>query len=299
MPKAIANNIEIEYDTFGKTEDEPIILINGLGSQMIRWIEGFCEALVKKGFYVIRFDNRDVGLSSKIDSADEQNIMEVINAIQKGKSINLPYTLNDMADDAIGLLDYLKLKKAHICGVSMGGMIAQIIAYRHSSRVLSLVSIMSSTGDSNGPQATPQMMQMLMTPAPKERDANINHSVEIRRILNGSGFAFDGELHKQLAEEAYDRSYYPDGYNRQMLAIISSDSRKTNLKSIKVPTLVIHGSVDPLVPVDAGKDTANSIPDAELIIIEGMGHSFPFPRETWPKLVDAISKNAKKALGTF
>lgn len=293
MTKAKTNNIEIEYDTFGTSSGKPLLLIMGLGSQMIVWPEEFCEALVKKGFYVIRYDNRDIGLSTKFTEAGVQNIMKVINAAQKGEKINSPYTLNDMADDAVGLLDHLKIEKAHICGASMGGMIAQTVAIRHPKRVLSLVSIMSSTGNPDLPQPKPQAMQALLTPAPKEREAYIKHIVNVGRILYGSGFPYDEELRKKFAGQAYDRSFYPDGLNRQLIAIMASGSRKSALQSVKVPTLVIHGGDDPLVPLEGGKDTANSIPNAKLLIIEGMGHSLP--PETWPQIVDAITTNAKKA----
>jgi pimeloyl-ACP methyl ester carboxylesterase len=292
MPKAKANNIDLEYDTFGRPEDAPLLLIMGLGAQMITWVDEFCKELAKNGFYIIRYDNRDIGLSTKLDKAGVQNLMKVINAAQRGQLINASYTLNDMADDAVGLLDYLNIEKAHICGASMGGMIAQTIAIRHPTRVLSLVSIMSSTGNPDLPQPKPQAMQALLTPTPEEREAYINHTVKMGRILYGSGFPYDEELRRKLAEQAYDRSFYPDGFNRQMTAILASGSRKTALQSVKVPTLVIHGADDPLVPLEAGKDTANSIPNAELLIINGMGHSLP--PETWPRIIEKISANAKK-----
>jgi pimeloyl-ACP methyl ester carboxylesterase len=292
MAKAKANNIEIEYDTFGSPSSKPLLLIMGLGSQMIMWLEEFCNALVNEGFFVIRFDNRDVGLSTKFDEAGVQDLMKVINTAQQGKSINAPYTLNDMADDAIGLLDFLKINKAHICGASMGGMIAQTIAIRHPSRVLSLTSIMSSTGNPDLPQPTPEAMQALLIPAPKEKNAYIKHIVKMGKILYGSGFPYDEKLRSELAGIAYDRCFYPAGFNRQMVAILASGSRKDALKSINVTSLVVHGADDPLVPLEGGKDTAESIPNAKLLIIDGMGHSLP--PETWPQIINAISKNAEK-----
>lgn len=292
MVIAKANNIEIEYDTFGNPSSKPLLLIMGLGSQMIMWVPEFCDALAKEGFFVIRFDNRDVGLSTKFDNAGVQDIMKVINAAQRGDPINAPYTLNDMADDAVGLLDFLKIEKAHICGASMGGMIAQTMAIRHPSRVLSLTSIMSSTGNPNLPQPKPEAMQALIIPAPKERSAYIKHIVKMGKILYGSGFPYDEELRSELAGKAYDRCFYPAGFNRQMVAILASGSRKDALKSLKIPTLVIHGGDDPLVPLEGGKDTAESIPNAELLIVDGMGHSLP--PETWSQIIIAISKITEK-----
>jgi len=293
MPKAKANNIEIEYETFGDPSSEPLLFVMGLGAQMIRWPEELCMLFVNKGFYVIRFDNRDVGLSTKFEEAGVPDIMKEIKAIQRGKTISPPYTVEDMADDAVGLLDALNIEKAHICGASMGGMIVQIIAFRHPTRVLSLTSIMSTTGNPNLPQPKPEAMQVLLKPAPTEREAYIEESVKRYRILYGSGFPFPEDQIRELVAVLYDRSFYPQGMTRQLFAILGTENRVSKLGSIKVPTLVIHGGDDPLVPVEGGKETAASIPGAELIIIEGMGHSLP--PETWPQILDAIAKNADKA----
>ncbi|MFX1378890.1 MAG: alpha/beta fold hydrolase [Promethearchaeota archaeon] len=293
MPKAKANNIEIEYDTFGDPASKPLLLIMGLGAQMIRWDVEMCEKLVEHGFYVIRFDNRDVGLSTKFDEAGEPDLMKLLMTVQSGGKIDAPYTLNDMADDAVGLLDALNIEKAHICGVSMGGMIAQVIAYRHSSRVISLTSIMSSTGNPDLPQPKPQALQVLIKPVPEGRDAIIEDGVSRMRIIHGSGFPFDEDKARVLVEASYDRSNYRPGFARQMVAIMATGNRKPALGSIKVPTLVIHGKNDPLVPVEAGKDTAEAIPGSELLIIEGMGHSLPI--EVWPQVLKAFVENASWA----
>ncbi|MFX1340169.1 MAG: alpha/beta fold hydrolase [Promethearchaeota archaeon] len=292
MPKANINDIQIEYETFGDSSSKPLLLVMGLGSQMIRWPDEFCKLLVKKGFHVIRFDNRDVGLSTKLEKAGVPDIRSAILAAQKGEEIKAPYSLEDMADDAIGVLDALNIDKAHICGASMGGMIVQIIAYRYPTRVLSLTSIMSSTGNPELPQAKPEIMQILYTPVPKKREAYIIESIKRRRIIHGSGFPFDEELARNMAAKEYDRNFYPVGLMRQLIAIMANGNRKVSLASIKVPTLVIHGSDDPLVPVEGGKDTAEAIPDAELLIIEGMGHSLP--PETWSQIINAITLNASK-----
>lgn len=275
MPKAKANNIEIEYDTFGDPSSKPLLLVAGLGTQMIWWREEFCEKLVDKGFYVIRFDNRDVGLSTK------------------GKEDSAPYTLEDMADDAIGLLDALNIDKAHICGASMGGSIVQEMTIKYPARILSLTSIMSTTGRANLPPAKPKAMKLLMMPAPEERDGYIEYYVKLWRVLHGSGFSFDEEDGREMAAKLYDRSFYPQGIDRQLVGMMASGSRKSKLASVNVPTLVIHGGDDPIVSLEGGKDTAESIPGAEMLIIEGMGHALP--REAWSQIIDAISANADKA----
>ncbi len=292
MPKIIANNIEIEYDTFGDPTSNPLLLIMGLGAQMIFWEEEFCELLVNQGFFVIRFDNRDVGLSTKFEEAGVPDIMKLVIAAQRGEKIESPYTLEDMADDAIGLLDALKIDKAHICGASMGAMIVQVIAVRYPSRVLSLTSIMGSTGNPDLPQPKQEAMKVLLTPAPTEREAYIEESVKRWRVPYGTGFPFDVKRRRKMAARAYDRSFYPQSFARQLAAVLASGNRKPTLASIKVPTLVIHGGDDPLVPVEGGKDTAEAIPGAELLIINGRGHSLP--PETWPQIVDAIAKNTAK-----
>lgn len=292
MPKAEINDLEIEYDTFGNSSDKPLLLVMGLGAQMISWDEEFIKFLTDRGFYVIRFDNRDVGLSTKCEEAGEPNVMQAVMATQRGETVEAPYSLEDMADDAMGVLDALGIDKAHICGASMGGMIVQIIAFRHPSRVLSLTSIMSTTGNPDLPQPTPEAMQALLSPAPTERNAYIEHSLKIGRLLYGSGFPYDEKRRRELAEKVYDRCFYPIGFGRQLLAIMANGNRKPKLSSIKVPTLVIHGGDDPLVPVEGGRDTHEAIPGSELLIIDGMGHSLP--PEIWEQVSDAIAANAAK-----
>ncbi|MFX1364594.1 MAG: alpha/beta fold hydrolase [Promethearchaeota archaeon] len=293
MPKAKVNNIELEYDTFGDPSSRPLLLIMGLGAQMIGWDEEFCKKLLEQDFFVIRFDNRDVGLSTKFEEAGVPNLQKLIVQREKGESISVPYKIEDMADDAVGLLTALNIDKAHICGASMGGMIAQVIAYKHPSRVLSLTSIMSSTGNPDLPPPKPEAMQVLLTPPPQGREAIIEATVKNRRIIHGSGLPFDEERARKLAIAAYDRSYYREGFSRQLAAIWGSGNRKEALKTISSPTLVIHGDIDPLVPVEGGKDTAEAIPEAELFLIEGMGHSLPV--QVWPMVINAITENAVKA----
>jgi pimeloyl-ACP methyl ester carboxylesterase len=293
MSRTTANGIQIEYETFGNPSDHPLLLIMGLGGQLIYWHEDFCRELASRGHYVIIYDNRDVGLSTKFDQAGKPDIIGTFMKIQSGDKSAVPYMIEDMADDGAGLLDALGIPSAHICGISMGGMIAQTIALRHPSRVLSLTSIMSTTGNPDLPQARPDVQAVLVAPPPPERNANIEYQVGICKMLAGGGFPFDEEWTRKVMTESYDRCLYPQGMGRQTIAIIAQNNRKTALASVKVPTLVIHGTDDPLIPFEGGKDTAASIPGAKLILIEGMGHDLP--RGAWPQIVDAIAELTQRA----
>ena len=293
MPKAKANNIELEYEIYGDRSGKPLLLVMGLGAQMIRWDVLLIEELVKRGFYVIIFDNRDVGLSTKFGDAGIPDLTKAIGAAMKREKVESAYLLKDMADDAVGLLDALGIEKAHICGASMGGMIVQEIAINHPSRVLSLTSIMSTTGDPKLPQPSPKALKILMSPAPEGREASIEYAVETGRFLYGSGFPYDEEKARKEAARTYDRSFYPQGMSRQLVAILASGERTEKLASVRVPTLVIHGKDDPLVPHEAGIATSNAIPGAVLLLIDGMGHSLP--PETWPQVLDAFVANTEKA----
>jgi pimeloyl-ACP methyl ester carboxylesterase len=292
MPNVTANGIKIEYETFGDKSSPPILLIMGLGAQMIGWHEDFCKKLVEKGLFVIRFDNRDVGLSTKFDALGIPDIDAAVNASTQGREVHAPYSLEDMADDAVGLLDALDIEKAHICGASMGAMITQVVGYRHPSRVLTLIPIMGSTGNPELPPAKPEAMDLLFMPAPQERDAYIEYAVVLFKVLWGSLHFDEEEIRRRKARE-YDRAFYPPGIVRQHAAIIAAGNRKPCLARITAPTLVIHGSEDPLIPVEGGKDTADAIPGAELMIVEGMGHSLP--KEAWPDIVSAIARHVKSA----
>ena len=291
MPKAKVNNIEIEYDTFGDPSSKPLLLVMGLGGQMIAWVDEMCEGLANQGLYVIRFDNRDVGLSTKFDEAGLPNLLEISATVARGEKPEVPYTLEDMADDAIGVLDDLNVEKAHICGASMGGMIAQVIAYRHPSRVLSLTSIMSNTGNPEIKQPTQELIQELFKPLPTEREANIEEGIK-RGCLTYGTFPYNEEQARLMRTKAYDRCFYPIGIMRQAAAISATGNRKPKLASITVPTLVVHGKEDPLVPVEGGIDTADTIPGAELLLLDGMGHSFP--PEVAPQILEALVANINK-----
>jgi len=280
------NGIKIVYDTFGEQTHPVLLLIAGLGMQLIGWDDAFCQGLADRGYWVIRFDNRDVGLSTSFDAAGIPNLT----ALMQGQTVIVPYTLVEMAQDAVGLLDALEIAAAHIVGVSMGGMIAQTLAINYPGRVRTLTSIMSTTGDPKLPPPTPEAGQTLLSPAPTERSAYLEYSLNVSHILAGSGFLFNEERARDSARRAFDRGLNPAGFGRQLAAVLASGSRKSALQSIAIPTLVIHGDADPLIPVEGGKDTAASIPGAKLMIIEGMGHNLPL--EVWSKIFDAISAHA-------
>ena len=283
---AKVNDIEIVFDTFGDPSASPVLLIMGLGAQMIDWRDDFCERLASRSYWVIRYDNRDVGLSTKFDDAGTPNMMKMFIASSQGEILESPYTLEDMADDAVGLLDWLEIEKAHVIGLSMGGMIAQTMAIHHSARLASLISIMSTTGEQDLPPPTTEALAVLTTPAPTDREGCIERSIENWRVLSGPKFPPDEKLLREHAGLQFDRGIHPAGIARQMAAILASGGRREALKSVTTPTLVIHGDVDPLVPIEGGMDTADAIQGAELIIMEGMGHNLPI--ELWPQLIDAI-----------
>ena len=294
MAQATANGIQIEYDTFGDRSGRPLLLIVGFSAQMIGWSEEVCNQFVDGGHYVIRFDNRDTGLSTKFEDAGAPDVAEAMSAVMRGEKIEVPYTYYDMGDDAVGLLDFLGIEKAHICGMSMGAAIAQTIAISHPTRVLSLISIYGTTGDPRLPMAKPEVFQILMTPPPAERDASISYSVDSFRTIAGSGFPFEEDWIRKISAASYDRSFYPQGAARQFTAMLVRGNRRRALASVTAPTLVIHGNEDPLGPVECGKATAEAIPGAELMIVKGMGHDLPY-RGAWPRIVEKISAHTKKA----
>ncbi|PKN35932.1 MAG: alpha/beta hydrolase [Deltaproteobacteria bacterium HGW-Deltaproteobacteria-19] len=290
MPHVAANGIQIEYETFGDRSFPALLLIAGCGAQMIFWEVEFCESLAKNGFFVIRFDNRDSGLSTKFDEAGIPDMMAAVKAAMEGRTVESAYSLDDMADDAIGLLDALGIGKAHVCGASMGGMIAQVISYRHPDRVRSLTSIMSTTGNPGLPQGKPEAIAAVVAPAPVEREAYVEHNVNVWRRIWSPGFPFEEERARTFLEKSYDRSCYPQGMARQNTAVIAGGDRRPSLSSVKVPTLVIHGADDPLIPVEGGKDTARVIPGARLLIVNGMGHDMP--KGVWAEIAEAISQHS-------
>ena len=293
MAKASCNGIEIEYETFGNRSGRPLLMIIGLGSQLIHWSEEILKQLVDEGHFVVIFDNRDTGLSSKMNEAGSSDFIGVMSASSKGEKPEVPYTLNDMGEDVVGLLDALGIRKAHICGMSMGGAIAQTIAINHPSRLSSLILIYSPTGNPNLPQPKPEIMSILMPSVAANRDEYADQQIKLRRIIAGSGFPLHEEWLRLRYARAFDRFYYPDGLRRNALAVFASGNRSTALSSVTAPTLVIHGDEDPLVTVENSKDAAQAIPSAELMIIKGMGH-YPPHRGPWPSIVEAIAAHTRK-----
>ncbi len=296
MPFAKANGIEIAYDEFGGRDAPAILLIMGLGMQLTGWREPFCERLANAGFRVLRYDNRDTGLSTKFPEGGEPNMAELFQRAMRGEPVEAPYTLADMGNDGVGLLDAVGIARAHIVGVSMGGMIAQIIAADHPDRTLSVVSIMSTSGRPSLPPGKPEAFMALMTaPANSTRQTVIEQIMHSRRVIGSPGFPEEEAILRQQVEASYDRCYYPQGIARQTAAILNSGSRVERLERIRVPSLVIHGVDDPLIPVEAGKDTAATIPGAELQLVPGMGHGLESGLET--RIADAIIAFCSRVTG--
>lgn len=293
MTATTANGIRIEYETFGERGQSPLLLVMGLGAQLIAWDEAFCRDLAARGFHVIRFDNRDAGKSQWFDELGVPDIGAAMAAAQAGTPFEAPYSLRDMAADAFGLLSALDIDRAHIAGASMGGMIVQQMAIDHPERVISLTSIMSMTGEPGLPPPAPEAMAALMRPVATDRASAIEAAVAGSHVIGSTGFPFDESRARFVAETSYDRGYHPQGVQRQLVAIQSSGSRREALGALAVPALVIHGSADPLVPVAGGKATATAIPGAELLIIDGMGHDLPAAVQ--PQVIDAIAALATKA----
>jgi pimeloyl-ACP methyl ester carboxylesterase len=269
MPRARANGIELEYESLGDEHAPPLLMIMGLASQLIVWPNEWCHQLAARGFRVIRYDNRDVGLSTRPDA---------------------PYTLDDMADDAAGLLDALDLPAAHVIGASMGGFIAQLLALRHPRRVRSLCIMMSSTGSRGVGAPEPDILPLLMMPVPTDRADYIEYRIKISRRLSSTGYEFDEPRIRRLAAAAFDRAFFPLGGQRQLAAVMSATDRTPRLTEIHTPTLVIHGGADPIVSVSGGEALARAIPNATLRLFPGMGHDLP--EALWPTFTDAIAANA-------
>jgi pimeloyl-ACP methyl ester carboxylesterase len=286
-----ANGIELCYDEFGDPSDPPMLLIMGLATQMIVWDDEFCAMLAARGFRVIRFDNRDVGRSTHFVRARTPSVLEMMLVQATRLRFRVPYLLADMAADALGLLDALGIASAHIVGISMGGAIAQEIAIHNPERIRTLTSIMSTTGDPKLPRPARRAMLALGKRMPRERAAWIREYVETWRVLAGDGgLGFDSERMARHGAETLDRGVNPAGASRQLFAMLASGDRTRALHGVHVPTLVIHGSHDPLIPVAAGYATAKAVPGARLLVIDGMGHTLP--EEVWPRLVDAIAEHA-------
>ena len=291
---AHANGIDLCYEIFGDADAEPMLLIMGLGAQMIHWDDDFCGQMAGRGFRVIRFDNRDVGQSSKMSGGARLTPIELFKLRFLKIPVAAPYKLSDMAQDTVALMDELKISSAHIVGASMGGMIAQEIAIHFPERVRSLVSIMSTSGNPRIPPPTREATAVLMAPPVTTRDEYIARYALTWKVLRAGSFPEDEALDRGRAERTFERGLNPAGAGRQLRAILASGSRKERLRAVKAPTLVIHGTVDPLVHPDGGKDTAASIPGARLMMVEAMGHALPVTM--WPPIIDAIDQHAHAAV---
>jgi pimeloyl-ACP methyl ester carboxylesterase len=282
MPRAnLPSGLELEYDSFGDAADPPMLLVMGLSYQMIEWEDAFCTLIACRGYWVTRFDNRDIGLSTKLDHLGQANLLGVMTG-----TADPPYSLDDMAADAVALLDALGIGAAHVVGVSMGGMVAQLIAINFPDRVLSLTSIMSTVGGPNVVQAEPVVSAALLAPPGQTRDERVENSLANRRLIHATGMPFDEARARAKAGRAVDRCFYPDGGMRQLAAILAAPDRTPGLQRLRIPTLVIHGDQDPLVPPANGRQTAAALPNSRLIMIPGMGHSLP--EQVWSQVVDAL-----------
>ena len=264
----------------------------GLAAQMIAWDDEFCAALAARGFRVIRFDNRDIGLSTRLESLGVPNVPQLLQAHLAGQPVGAAYTLSDMARDVVGLFDALGIDVAHVVGASMGGAIAQTLAIEYPQRLRSLTSIMATSGDPSLPP-TPEALQLLLTLTPTDQAGYCQRYVRTWSVLRGPGFPLDEARDLERAAQTFARGVYPAGVARQIAAILASGSRKAALASVRVPTLVIHGDADPLVPVACGIDVTDTVPGAQRLIIEGMGHALPIT--LWPRIVEAIATHTAHA----
>ncbi len=296
MPQAHFRSVDgldmsIEYDTFGDPTHPVLLLIMGYTAQMVQWDERFCQMLVDRGLFVIRFDNRDCGLSTKLDGATVDVDAVIKAALMEEPLPPVPYTLREMAADTVALLDHLGVARAHVLGASMGGMIAQQMAIDHPTRTASLISVMSQPGDPTVGQPSPDAAAALLTPPPADRDGYIANSTSWQ-IWQSRKYRSD-ELSRRNAARDWDRSFYPQGGPRQLAAIYASGSREEGLAVLTAPTLVIHGLDDTLITPSGGERTAELVPGARLMLVDDMGHDFPEP--LWPVLVEAIATHVRRA----
>jgi len=285
MPRAkISPTIELEFDTFGDPKNPALLLVMGYMAQMVAWEEEFCKMFAANNLFVIRFDNRDCGLSTKFDGAQVDVNAVITAALMEEPMPPVPYTLSDMASDAVGLLDFLKIERAHVLGASMGGMIAQVMTIEHPTRVRTLTSVMSMSGEPEYGQSAPEAMNALLSVPPSDRDGYIAHST-IYQAFHSKKYRSD-ENSKRAAARDFDRSFYPQGAPRQLAAIYATGRRTEQLRAVKTPTLVVHGKDDTLITPSGGERTAELIPNAKLVLVDDMGHDLPQP--LWPKFVNLV-----------
>ena len=286
-----ANGIEIAYETFGDPGDPPVLLVMGLGTQMLAWPDEFCEDLVERGHYVVRFDNRDAGASTHLSGVRAPHVAQIV-----AKRKKPPYTVDDMADDAAGLIEALDLGPVHLVGASLGGFIAQTVAIRHPDLLRSLTLIMTSTGSRVVGQADPRLIgRLLKGRVATSRDEAMDAVVETFRVIGSKGYALDEERLRDVGGRSYDRGYDPGGYQRQLAAVVAQPNRTAQLRELELPTLVMHGLHDPLVAPSGGIALAKAIPGARFVGFSGMGHDLP--RDLWPEFADHITSLARRAEG--
>ena len=288
MPRVHANGIDIEYVTDGDPADRPMLLVMGLGAQLITWPQGFVDALCEKGFFVIRYDNRDSGFSTKFEGLPE------ITSLFGGDPSSAPYLIEDMADDAAGLLTELGLSKVHVVGASLGGMITQALTIHHQDRFLTACSIMSTTGDRSVGAPTGEAITALLRPMATSREEAIEASVAGSKVIGSPAYPVDEQILRTRAAAAFERSYCPEGTARQLAAILASPDRSEGLHGVELPFLVLHGQADPLVTLSGGQATADAVSEAKLITYPGMGHDLP--EVLWSEIADAIAANTELAV---
>jgi pimeloyl-ACP methyl ester carboxylesterase len=286
---AAANGIELCYQEIGEPDGEPLVLVMGLATQMIAWFDGFCSLLADRGYRVIRFDNRDIGRSTHLNQLGMPSRTDML----LGRRGSAPYLLSDMAKDTVGLLDFLELDQAHVVGASMGGMIVQQMAISHSHRLRSMTSIMSTTGSRRSGQPSLKAFGLMLGNPPSKRDEVISRAVKTFKVIGSPGFPFEEDVVREMASTSYDRGHSASGVARQLMAILASGDRTQGLHHVQIPSLVIHGTRDPLVKPSGGRATAKAIPGARLMMIDGMGHDLP--RDLWPTFAEAIDTNAARA----
>jgi pimeloyl-ACP methyl ester carboxylesterase len=279
--------VEIFYDTFGARDDPPLLLVNGLGSQSINYRSELCERFASSGLFVIRYDNRDVGRSTKFAGATP-DVAAVVGALAAGRPAEAPYLLTDMAGDGLAVLDDLAIGRAHVMGASMGGMIVQTMAIEHPERVLTMTSLMSTTGDPDVGQPTPEARRLLLAPPAVDREAYVATQLAAATAW-GSPACFDPERLTANAVEAFDRCFDPAGTARQLMAVLASGARTEDLRGVRLPTLVVHGDADNLIDASGGRRTAEAVPGARFVLVAGMGHDYP--PQYWDRLVGLVSSH--------
>jgi pimeloyl-ACP methyl ester carboxylesterase len=289
MPTIGVRNLQIAYETFGVPEDPPLVMIMGLVTQMIGWPDSFCRMLAQSGHYIIRFDNRDVGLSTKMEPLGVPDLNRLTADLLAGRAVSAPYQLDDMAADTWGLMDALGIDKANICGLSMGGMIAQIMALQKPERIRSLICMQTTTGELDLPPSTPEALEALVSVPPVERESYLDYIVDVYSAFGRQSECLDRQLQRRMSAAAFDRMWYPQGFSRQMAAIIAAPGRREALRSLNVPALVVHGDCDTVYPLAHGRDLAAAIAHSELLVVNGLGHGMAYPT-LWGRMGSAMAR---------